>query len=253
MFSFFNKAPLLPEESVDWLWQHFAWAMANFDREVFFNETILVLPTNKYFSGTMHSPAEMAQSVFDNVKKYAGMSHWACQVLPYQQQCNIEQPKIEIIGALRGKTGQVVSNPQHYLPVYYNPQQVNHPETMIANYAHTLAHYLCSMAQNPPPTDINNEWSHSTELVAIFMGFGIMFANSAFTFKAGCSSCTPAGGDRPAALSELEATYALAIFCSLKEIPAKKVKGFLKSHLRGFFMRAVKQANNAPQRATLLA
>ena len=252
MFSFWHKEPVLPAETSDWLWQNFAWAMRNFDADVFYNDSILVLPTNKYFAGTMHNHDEMAQSVFENVRKYAGMSHWACQVLPQQAQCEIEQPKVEIIGALRGDKGQKVDNPSHYLPIYYNPQQVSHPETLIANFAHMLAHYLSTMATEPPPNNDNNQWQYSTEVVAIFMGFGIMFANSAFTFKGSCASCTPAGGDRAASLSELEATYTLAIFCSLKQLPAKKIKNFIKSHLRGFFTRAVKEANIAPQRQALL-
>ena len=78
-------------------------------------------------------------------------------------------------------------------------------------------------------------------MLAVYLGFGLMFANSAFTFRGGCGSCYNPNANRDAYLSEQEATYALAIFCVLKEIPNSMVTGHLKSHLRGFFKRAVKE------------
>jgi hypothetical protein len=67
-----------------------------------------------------------------------------------------------------------------------------------------------------------------------------MFANSAFTFRGGCGSCYNPSANRQAYLTELEATYALAIFTVLKEVPNSAVTKHLKKHLRGFFKSAVK-------------
>jgi hypothetical protein len=79
--------------------------------------------------------------------------------------------------------------------------------------------------------------------LATYTGFGIMFANSAFTFRGGCGSCYNPEANRDAYLSEREATYALAIFTVLKGIPLSAVTKHLKGHLRGVFRKAIKEIN----------
>jgi hypothetical protein len=91
-----------------------------------------------------------------------------------------------------------------------------------------------------------------TELLAVYLGFGLMFANSAFTFRGGCGSCYNPAANRDAYLSEQEATYALAIFAVLKDISNSTVTGHLKSHLRGFYKKAVKEINQRTDDLTRL-
>jgi hypothetical protein len=117
---------------------------------------------------------------------------------------------------------------------------VNHPEVLIASYAHTLAHYLGSMASEPPPGDEAN-WPHITEVLAVFMGFGVLFANSAYTAKvSSCGSCQGPVAERDSFLSQYDITYALAIFTVLKGVKAGEVTGHLKSSLRPYFRRCLK-------------
>ena len=52
---------------------------------------------------------------------------------------------------------------------------------------------------------------------------------------------------RDAYLSEAEATYALALFCLLKDVPDSEVKPHLKSHLRGVYRKSVKDISNHTQ------
>ena len=245
MFNMFTKQELLTEETLEWLFDNFAWALRNFNHQVFFDETILVIPSNKYFPGTVNSVEGMAKLIFEQVKSYAGMNHWPCRLI---DQTKLSEPpqaaKILINGSIRGKHG-VESNAvadEHKLLIAYNPQQINNPEAMIASYAHTLAHYLGSMAVEPPP-DKEELWPQTTELLAVFMGFGTMFANSASVFRGSCARCHNPLAERTAFLSQDEITYALALFCVLKKIPNKEVLPHLKKHLRSIFKRAVKELN----------
>ena len=98
------------------------------------------------------------------------------------------------------------------------------------------------MAETPPPGGVQY-WPQATELLAVYLGFGLMFANSAFTFRGGCGSCYNPAANRDAYLSEQEATYALAIFAVLKGISNSTVTRHLKSHLRGFYKKAAKEVN----------
>ncbi len=73
------------------------------------------------------------------------------------------------------------------------------------------------------------------------MGFGVIFANTAYQFKGGCGSCNNRSLNRQAALPELETVYALALFCVIKGIEIKQVKKALKSHLYKPFRNAHKE------------
>jgi hypothetical protein len=242
MFGLFANKPLLEEAQSQWLFDAFAWSLENFDSEIFYRDTVLVLPSNEFFPGRAESLQDMAGLIFEQVKRYAGVSHWPT-LLTDQSSCALPgQPQVEIKGALRGPQGiaNEAVGPNGRLLIQYNPDQISRPEGIIASFAHTLAHYLGQMAKTPPPGGIDY-WPHVTELLAVYMGFGLMFANSAFTFKGGCGSCYNPNANRNAYLSEQEATYALAIFAVLKQIPNSSVSGHLKGHLRGFYKKAVKE------------
>lgn len=244
MFGLFGNKALLDDVSTQWLFDAFAWSLDSFDADLFYNNTLLVLPTNQFFPGRVHTVHGMASLIFDQVKSYAGISHWPTRIADHNNCSLLNAPQVEIKGALRGPDGVVdesVTDDRRLL-ILYNPQQINNPEGMIASFAHALAHHMGQMAKVPPPGGVEY-WPHVTEVLAVYLGFGLMFANSAFTFRGGCGSCYNPNANRNAYLSEQEATYALAIFAVLKDIPNPSVTGHLKSHLRGFYKKAVKDIN----------
>jgi len=242
MFSVFTPKPLLEESSTQWMFDVYAWALENFDAALFYQQTVLVLPSNQFFPGRVDNEFDMAQLIFDRVKKYASVSHWPTQIID-QSSCLLGEPSmLQLTGPLRGEKlpTEIVTDEGQRLQIPFNPQLVSNPEGMIASFAHTLAHYLGQMAQTPPPGGVEY-WPHVTEMLATYLGFGLMFANSAYTFRGGCGSCYNPNAIRDAYLSEQQAVYALAIFAVLKNIPNAQVTAHLKGHLRGFYKKAVKE------------
>ena len=67
---------LLDEETTLWLFDTFTWALRNLEARVFYDETILVTPSNQHFPGTESSVHGMANLIFSQVKEYAGLKHW---------------------------------------------------------------------------------------------------------------------------------------------------------------------------------
>ena len=246
-FGLFDNTPLLDQASEQWLFDAYAWALDNFDAGLFYSDTQLVLPSNEFFPGRADNADEMANLMFDQVKRYAGVSHWPTYVVDHAQSGGSDAPRVEIKGDLRGPGGIPYDAPTiiESLPILYNPQQISNPEGMIASFAHTLAHYLGQFSQSEPPGG-KEYWPHVTELLAVFLGFGVMVANSAYTFKGGCGSCYNPGAVRDAYLSEVESTYALAIFASLQGIPPGAVTPHLKKHLRGIYRKASKGIQQHP-------
>lgn len=237
----FKNQPALDEESVQWLFDTYAWALRNFDAEIFFDQTVLVVPSNRYFPGNAETKDEMAHLIFNKVKEYAAVKHWPCR-LTTEQSCATQAAKVVISGALRDMNGVepefvLVEN---RLTILYDPRQVGNPEAIIATFAHALANYLGSMAKEAPP-GVEENWPQITEVLAVFMGFGLMFVNSAFVYRnVTCGSCKPATINRTAYLSQYDITYALAIFCVLKNMSAGEAAKNIKKSLRPFFKKAYK-------------
>ena len=237
MFSvMFKRQPPLDEPSAQWILDVYAWALTEFSADYFYQDARLVLPTNAFFPGRSSSPAEMAGRVFEQVAGYAGMQHWNWQ-LRDAYSCELE-PVPSLPKDLAQSAGAVdVSMP--LLPVVYQPEHIGNPEALIAGFAHSLAQYLGMTAREEPPGGVQN-WPQTTEVLAIFMGFGLMFANSAFVFPpGGCRSCGVQNQQRQNALAQWDCTYALAVFTVLKNISYADVRPHLKKSLRGYFKRCV--------------
>ena len=243
-FGFFGKQkqPLLDEEIILWLFDTYEWALTNFGADVFFKETVLVKPTNEFFGGEENTAEGMANLIFERVKAYAGVTHWPCKLVEEVSITSLSRPQIKIEGSIRGQKAipQVAAGESDKFVVIYNQFQLNDPEVLIATYAHSLAYYLGLMAPTAPPGGSEN-LPHATELLAVFMGFGVIMANSANTRKIrSCGSCSGPAVERTNYLSEFDTCYALAIFTQLKGLDNNGVRHSLKKNLRPFFKKAVK-------------
>jgi len=242
LFGIFKKTELLDEEIIQWLFETYEWIFKNFDANVFFQETVLVTPSNKHFPGSSNTADGMANLIFNQVREYAGMQRWPCSVLDENQITNFSQPNIQIEGPLRGRHAQplITTTDNQPLIITYHPFQLKDPEVLIASFAHTLAFYLGLSAKEPPPGGSEN-LPHATELLAIFMGFGVIMANSANTRKIrSCGSCSGPAIERTNYLSQFDTCYALAIFTLLLGISKDDVLFSLKKNLRPFFKKAIK-------------
>src|SRR5210317_633290 len=114
----------LDKETTLWLFDTFAWALRNLDARVFYDETILVTPSNQHFPGTENSVHGMANLIFSQVKEHAGLKHWPTELVNMAEGRPVESPKIEIKGALRGSKGIMPAGAVfHHLPITYNPDQ----------------------------------------------------------------------------------------------------------------------------------
>lgn len=249
LLDLFRRRPPLEAESEAWLLEAFDWCLRNFQPAHFFEHTRLVLPSNDFFPGRADSVEGMARLILEHVKAYAGMAHWPTELADQRVCAPLGRLHDPLPRPLRSAEPTVEPGQGQPLLVPCNPEQINRPEAMIASFAHVLAHYLGQTAAEPPPGGVEY-WPHATELLAVYLGFGLMFANSAFTFRGGCGSCYNPRANRDAYLSEREATGALALFAALKGMPARKVGRHLKPHLRGPFSRMVKgMAANAARLA----
>ena len=184
LFGLLDRGPLLDETYAGWMFDVFAWALRNFDPVMFRDETLLVTPSNEHFPGRANSPEELAELIFARVVGYAGMAHWPLRLLP-QDSCVLEPAnEVRVAAGARGARAVAAQSSPASLAISYDPDTLNNPEAMIAVFAHTLAHHLGTSAVEPPPGGADN-WPQATEILAVFLGFGLMFANTALVLPRG--------------------------------------------------------------------
>lgn len=178
----------------------------------------------------------MVKYTFEKVRKYAGMENWPCKLEAQEDDINpVVAPTIVLSGAPSGPAGTFQFGDEAIIT--YNTNLIKRPESLIATFAHELAHYLSGVAKEPPPGG-DEYWEHATDLTAIFLGFGIFLANSAFTFEQYTSVDSQGWSSRRQGyMTEQEIIYSLAIFCVLKNIPTTEASSYLDSHLRSYFKK----------------
>ena len=232
----FNTQPPLDNDTTDWLFNTYRWAFDNFGNEVFFNQTELILPSNQFFPGQADNAYDMAGIIFDQVKRYSKLENLPCELVAQGSEARQQ------LGPMIGKDENSENN---MAIITYDPVQSRDPESLIATFAHKLAHYLYTRASEPAPGN-EDHIPLAIELLAVFMGFGVMMTNTALLSRSmSCASCQGPSTQRMAYLTQHETTYALAIFCALKDIPDKKVTPHLKSSLKSFYRKCSKHiANN---------
>ena len=245
MFGFGKNTQILDESSILWMIDSFDWALRHFNAPLFFTQTQLVTPTNACFPDKGENPEQMAQLILRRVIHYAGLEHWPFRLMDEDAFANLDVPAKALSYAARGQAvpaTEVVAEADK-LPIIYHPAALGDPQVVIANFAHSLAHYLGTTANEPPPGGVEN-WPQVTELLAVFLGFGLMMANSAYTAKIrSCASCAGPAIERTNYLSQYDITYALALFSRLKEIDNNSVLPHLKASLRSFYKKAYKDVS----------
>ncbi len=242
MFNLFRSKPLLDGDTTQWLFESYGWALRNFGSDLFRQETLLVTPTEAHFPTPVDSRESMASSLFQQLVHYAGMQRWPLALIELTATC--EEPpypsKITFNGIPRGAAASItLEGEARAFPVTYSSALTRDPAILTAVIARQLASHLIHAAQTPGPGG-KALHGHLIDLLAVFMGFGLFLANSAVIIQRGCSGCGKSV-QATGFLSEDQTTYALAIFCCLKQIPDKEARPYLKSALRPLFKKALKE------------
>ncbi|MBA6399081.1 hypothetical protein [Colwellia sp. BRX10-4] len=236
----------IDQDSHQWILDTFSWALTHFDVAEFKNNSQLVLPNNQFYQGSVTSVHEMALSIFKQTTTYAGMQQWPIILITPEQffagTKQITIPPFNMVDHCRGNNTpfaklseeDTAKLQQQPIMLSYGENQVNQPQDLISSIVQNLANILIVQQTSLPPG--GKEFiPQAVDVIACFMGFGIIFSNTAYQFRGGCGSCNNPNANRQSALPENETVHALALFCLLKAIRPNAVKPHLKSHLRKQF------------------
>lgn len=235
----FSKPPLMDPGTTEWIFDTCAWVLTEFGTDPFYSDTDLITPTDKFFSqGTKGSPDELAQSIFSDVRHYAGLDKWPCRLEAQEEDAmQVVAPTVVMSGAPAGPAG-TFSVQDKEVVITYNPADVARPESLIATFAHELAHYLAFSTEVHPPGGEDFE-EHATDLLAVFLGFGIFLTNSVFQFEQYTDVDSQGWSSKSQGyLGQDELLYTLAIFCELKNIDSSEVLEHLRPPYRSHFTKS---------------
>lgn len=240
----FKSTPVIDDSSRAWILDSFVWCIENLDGQYFFQSSELVLPNNQFYPGKMHSSAEMAEAIFIKTKDYAGLSQWPLNHNIDGISAPSTMAQLTFSGSFRGDSCHIVNqNAIDVIEIAMHPSQLKQPQDLIAYLAQTFAGITIKQRGLTPPGG-NNMLAEMIDMVACFMGFGVIFANTAYQFKGGCGSCNIRALNRQAALPEGETVYALAVYIYLKKLKVKSIKPSLKPHLYKLLRRAYKDVES---------
>src|SRR3569623_739950 len=241
MLGLFKLRPPVDDEEYDWLGAGFAWLTREFGGNSGLRGAELVLPNQDFFPYSKLKGHDRALELFDQVRALAGMSDWQCDLIPgaasrEHRVTTGHGLKHERKGPPLGTFGY--ANGRYY--VTYNPASLADPATLVATFAHELSHYLIHTAETAPPGG-RELAEHATDLAAVFMGFGVLMANSAKSFGQ-FQNFGEMGWQLQARgyLSENALTTALALFVVASGADADEAASALKDYLRKPFRRAAK-------------
>lgn len=240
MLSLFKPRLPVDAEEFEWLLAGFAWLMREFGGVERIEVTPLVLPTLAFFPPSKLEGHDRALELFGQVKALCGMADWQCDLLPGAAE---RERQIVTAHALRHHTSPPLGtfghdNGRYYIT--YNPSTLAQPPSLVATFAHELSHYLIHSAETAPPGGRELE-EHATDLAAVFMGFGVLMANSAKSFGQ-FQNFGEMGWQMQARgyLSENALTTGLALFVVASGADPVDAEAALKDYLRKPFRRAVK-------------
>jgi hypothetical protein len=219
----------------------------------------LILPTRAFFSAEALAGRANARAIFDEVRTLAGMADWPCELRPGARERPIDAGNAHLLrhegkpppcGTFQVKEGLAG---RHGL-ITYNPSMERDPAGLVATFAHELGHYLMATAATDPPGGWDLHELH-TDLVAVYLGFGIFMANHARSFS---HFSTESGSGWQANwrgyLSEQALVTATVIFQRLAGREPKEAAPHLKDYLVGVAKRADRSlAKQLPDLPTAVA
>ncbi len=238
MWPFAQKRFLDP---VDEDWQFATWRafLMRFGGVADLKSSSLILPNAAFFPPTDAQGHARVEHIFAQVKALAGLSEWHCQLVaqperPERKVGDFLHVQIESdetpLGTFAVEGNEVV--------ITYDPASMADPVTLIATLIHELSHYMIASAL---PDIYQDEETHefATDLLTVYLGFGLFGANRAFQFKQHGDSFSQGWQySRQGYLDERAWCFALAIFFCLRGEDHSIAKPFLKSHLYADLQKA---------------
>ena len=244
----YRARPLIDAHAAGWIIDTYSWFLSQFVGAEHEAQRVLVQPTDEFFP-IQHRSEGRAIEIFEAVRSLAGMEDWPCRLEEQVERPDKLHPALIVVpeGDAALGTFSVPGEWGDGAVITYDPALVREPVRLIATFAHELTHYLLATSRSAPPGGESFE-ERATDLGAVFLGFGVFMANSAFEFRTyeedGWSGWQVAGGGY---LREDQLAFALALFLLVHGMEAERAAPYLDPNPRKYLKLALRQLAGAPE------
>jgi tetratricopeptide (TPR) repeat protein len=201
-----SRCPVTPDVQA-WLEGRAAWIAREFGSERLRDE--LVLPNDDFFPGEYNGNEEDVRRLFEQVCEYMGVDFSRVDLQFYRVGDRRALTPLDgwawTVGLYQDKDGRAV--------VQIEESQFDEPLSLVATFAHELAHVLLLGEHRLKEDEEDGE--RVTDLVAVFLGFGVFVANSASHSNVFLGLVEGRASSRLGYLNDAELAYALAIIAWL--------------------------------------
>lgn len=218
------------------------WIIETFGPEKPIASTELVLPLPGYFSFDADTPEARAEQIFRRTAVYCGVADWDVDLTPFDRNRPHEVGTFwHLRPAADAPAGTFSLSPDSNRPqISYASDLIETPVVLIATFANEISH-LVLMTRERPDWMGEAEEELVTDLFAVYLGFGVFLANSAFQFDQSSSFDRQGwSSSRLGYLSEDTLLFAIAMFLAVQRQSEIEVTA-LKPGLRKRFDKARKQ------------
>jgi hypothetical protein len=249
----FKSSPFLSAVEEEWQAAVWRWFLRHLGGLVDFRQSPFVTPNAAFFPATNNTGHARALAIFAMVKEHAGLQEWECELIeqPSRPDARVGEVTAQVfdkhdpLGTFGPEGNKIV--------ITYDPGLLDDPMALIATFIHELGHYLLHAQPEPPPGGEETE-ELATDLVTVYLGFGLFGANSAFNFQQYTDTHSQGWRtSRQGYLNERMWCYALAIFFLLRGEDIAQAKPFLKSHLYSDLRKATAYLRKHPERLPSLS
>lgn len=222
----FGRAQFLDAEDETWHLDTWGWFLKSFGGLDRLRRSPMVKATAEFFPATEATGEARAAHIFERIKTLADMGDWPCTLLAQP-----ERPRGHLgVGYLASEKGRPLGTfavRGDEVSISYDPASLERPVELVATFIHELAHYRLARLHEDGPGG-HDMHEYATDLMTVFLGFGLFGANRAFNFKGNRYGWE---SSQQGYLRERDWVFALAVFLSLRNETPQAVKNSLKSHL----------------------
>lgn len=243
-----SRGALPREETCEWVFDSYAWLLSHLDGYEMFRETPLVLPTDRFFPVPRGATGpSLARALFERAAEHAGLpDDWDLRLAPLKSP----PTTLELLGdrtpfgasAPRDGAITALDFADDHVTIQYAPHLLERPELFVAALAYEFARLLLLDAdEDDPPPGVDTMDGPFLELAATFLGFGVFTANSVYNLETVQNLHTQGWNVHSlGVLSEVEVSYALALFLALKGDGLRDAKRHLNANPRSYVQSALK-------------
>jgi hypothetical protein len=244
----FGSKHFLDEEDEAWHLQSWGWMLKNFGGLKRLKVSPVVRPTRDFFPSTDARGHARAEHIFTCVRRQAQMTNWPCKLIAQPESAPLKVGELLALKPVSGAPplGTFSVEEGGEVTITYDPTKLSEPMTLVATFAHELAHYRLATVREEPPGG-HEMHEYLTDLMTVFLGFGVFGANGSFNFRQYHDTGSQGWKwSRAGYLRERDWAFALGVFLILRDEEPSSLKPLLKNHLYSDMKAAYRRLQREP-------